>query len=311
MMAPDVVTAEDPLLAALDEAGFCAGAVETAEGFLDRCGRMRAAWALLETELAEKGAAERFGAALTPECRIAPETLEEAGEITAALYGFRHREIPGFYLDRGIGWLWGGCLVCESEEDLALLLLRGSFRRRARWLFYRRRELVAHELCHAARMALGETTLEEHFAYQSDSSALRRLLGNCFIRDADAFLFMVPALLLAAATVTAALTGWALPLWPFWCFALAAPAWLLVRNARSRGEVRRARAALRRAGVAAPEPVLFRSTREELREIAVLPDRAALDAYAAERADGGSARWRILRYRFLAPPVPAAPEAGS
>ena len=309
-MNSDGVTADDGELAALDEAGFCAGAEENAAEFLDRCGRMRAAWELLEIELTETGRAERFGVVLTPENRIAPETFEEAVEITAALYGFRHREIPGFCLDRGIGWLWGGCLVCESDDDLALLLLRGSFRNRRRWLFYRRRELVAHELCHAARMALGETTLEEHFAYQSDSSALRRHLGNCFIRDFDAFFFMVPAVLLAAATVIAALTGWALPLWPFWCFALAAPAWLLARNERSRRAVRRAGSALRRAGIAAPEPILFRLTREELCEIAALPDRAALDAYAACRADAGSARWRIIRRRFLAPAA-AVPEAGA
>ena len=44
MMAPDDVTVEDPLLAALDEAGFCAGAAESAAGVLDRCGRMLPEW---------------------------------------------------------------------------------------------------------------------------------------------------------------------------------------------------------------------------------------------------------------------------
>jgi len=298
-MNPDLSPADDGELAALDEAGLCAGADENAAEFLARCGRMRAAWRKLDAELAECGRAERFGVVLTPECRVDAGTLDEAGEITEALYRFRHREVPGFCIDRGIGWLWGGCLVAESEDDLEVLLLRGNFRDRSRWLFYRRRELAAHELCHAARMMLGETSLEEHFAYQSDSSRLRRLLGNCFIRDLDAFLFMIPSLLLAFAAAASAISGREFPLLPFWLLAFAAPAWLLVRNARSRGVVRRAGAALRRAGIAAPEPILFRCTLAELREIAALPDRAALDAYAGSRADAGSARWRIIRRRFL------------
>ncbi len=51
----------------------------------------------------------------------------------------------------------------------------------------RRQELLAHELCHIARIALDSTLYEETFAYQVSPSPLRRLWDA--IKEFFAWLF--------------------------------------------------------------------------------------------------------------------------
>ena len=286
-------------LTALDAAGFIAGSGETEAEYLDRVSRIRAAHADFLDRLQRSGSAEALdGITVKSEDAIPPEFYDAPAETTRKLYGFEVRHVPGFFLSRQVGLLWGGCLIGDPDLDFSLFLLRGTFRNREKWLFYRRDELLAHELCHSARQALGEVTLEEFFAYQTSPSRLRRKLGNCFIRDRDAVLFVLPSLVLLGAEIVRGFLFPDFPAWIFWILALVYPAYLLIRNQISLNLVKRAKKALVRCGVPEPFAVMFRCTREELKVVAKFSSPEELRAFADERG-ANEIRWRIIRERFL------------
>ena len=249
--------------AELDGAGFLPRRGESAEQFFRRVETILGIHREFEAELAAAGEVGVYGLQLRSQDRIPDEIIGEAEEVTDRLYSFRTRHVPGFFLSRDVGLLWGGCMICDPDHPLSVFLIRGAFRKRQRWLFYNRRELLAHELCHSMRQSLEEITLEEYFAYQTSPSRLRRYLGNCFIREYDAIWFVIPALLLLLAQVAQSFWLPGLPVWPFWPVALAYPAFLLIRNGISRRLVKRAAKKLAAFGVEKPSAVLFRLDRSD------------------------------------------------
>jgi len=285
-------------LTALDAAGFIAGRGETEAEYLARVSRIRSAHADFLARLQNDGSAEALdGITVSSDSAIPGEFYDAPAEITQKLYGFEVRHVPGFFLSRQVGLLWGGCLIGDPDLDFSLFLLRGSFRHREKWLFYSRNELLSHELCHSARQALGEVTLEEFFAYQTSPSRLRRIFGNCFIRDRDAVLFVLPSLILLVVELARSFLFSGFPSWIFWIPALAYPAFLLIRNWISLTLVKRANQALVGCGVARPFAVMFRCTREELKMLGRITSPEDLHTFAAAREN--EVRWRVIRERFL------------
>lgn len=291
----------------LDGAGFLPRHGESAEQFFLRVETILGIHREFEAELAAVREVGVYGLQLRSQDRIPDEIIGEAEEVTDRLYSFRTRHVPGFFLSRDVGLLWGGCMICDPDHPLSVFLIRGAFRKRQRWLFYNRRELLAHELCHSMRQSLEEITLEEYFAYQTSPSRLRRYLGNCFIREHDAIWFVIPALLLLLAQVAQSFWLPRLPVWPFWPVALAYPAFLLIRNGISRRLVKRAAKKLAVFGVAKPSAVLFRLDREEIRRIGAMERPGEFEQYAAERKESDF-RWAILYARFLTGNPPPEPE---
>ena len=291
----------------LDGAGFLPRRGESAEQFFRRVETILGIHREFEAELAAAGEVGVYGLQLRSQDRIPDEIIGEAEEVTDRLYSFRTRHVPGFFLSRDVGLLWGGCMICDPDHPLSVFLIRGAFRKRQRWLFYNRRELLAHELCHSMRQSLEEITLEEYFAYQTSPSRLRRYLGNCFIREYDEIWFVIPALLLLLAQVAQSFWLPRLPVWPCWPVALASPAFLLIRNGISRRLVKRAAKKLAVFGVAKPSAVLFRLDREEIRRIGAMEQPGEFEQYAAERKESDF-RWAILCARFLTGNPPPEPE---
>jgi hypothetical protein len=282
----------------LDSRGFLMTGSESAEEFLQRIRETGEVYAAFENELAEKGRVKVFDAFdVSADNRIAPELSREAADITRKLYGFEVSHVPGFYLTRQIGLLWGGCLIGDPEQNFAVFLLRNAFKKQQRFLNYRREELLAHELCHSVRHVLNEPMLEEYFAYQTSPSPLRRYLGNCFISDKDAWGFLLPVLLLPAAELVKALWYPWFPGWIFWILAVVYPLYLLFRNHCSRKLVKKAAAVLSAGGVKRVEPVLFRCTYAELQEFAAAKpeDAAGIAGAKAEK----SPRWQVIVKRFF------------
>lgn len=293
--------------AELDGAGFLPRRGESAEQFFRRVETILGIHREFEAELAAAGEVGVYGLQLRSQDRIPDEIIGEAEEVTDRLYSFRTRHVPGFFLSRDVGLLWGGCMICDPDHPLSVFLIRGAFRKRQRWLFYNRRELLAHELCHSMRQSLEEITLEEYFAYQTSPSRLRRYLGNCFIREYDAIWFVIPALLLLLAQVAQSFWLPGLPVWPFWPVALAYPVFLLIRNGISRRLVKRAAKKLAAFGVEKPSAVLFRLDRGEIRRIGAMERPGEFEQYAAERKESDF-RWAILCARFLTGNPPPEPE---
>ncbi len=283
--------------AALDASGFMPGVDEEPSDFETRVAAIRDAHREFEEELAEKGEMVVFGEFhVRSDERIPAEIIAEADEVTDALYGFRITHVPGFFLSRGVGLLWGGCMIADTELPFSFFLIRGAFRKRPRWFLYNRRELLAHELCHSMRQPLHDVPLEEFFAYRTSPSPFRRYLGNCFIRDTDALLFVIPVFILLGAVMVQSFVWPALPAWPFWILALAYPAFLFYRNAAARRRVFRAMRKLRAFGVEKPMAVLFRSTTPEIGEFGAARTREELAACLAEKR---GLRWEVIKFRFL------------
>ena len=183
-----------------DHAGFLPGAGESWEEFKIRCDKTLQTHQLFDENVDASGSVEVFDfVTVKSSDRIDRELMDEIAGLTEGLYGFAVRHVPGFYLTRAVGLLWGGCMLSDPDENFSIMLLRNVFKKHRRFLNYTRDELLAHELCHSVRQSLCEITLEEYFAYQTAKSPLRRYLGNCFIRDVDALLFVVPMLFLPVA----------------------------------------------------------------------------------------------------------------
>ena len=285
--------------AELDRSGFLPCPGESGVEFLQRFILSEEAFAAFESGMRENNAAVVFDEIkVKASDRIPPEIIAEAAEKTRSLYGFENRRVPGFFLSGKVGALWGGCMIGDPDNGFAMMLLRSCFRQKQKWSFYNRAELLAHELCHAMRQSLGESRLEEYFAYQTGKSFLRRNFGNCFIRERDAVLFILPAFILLAATILRETTGLQFPLWPFWVFVAVYPLFLLIRNFSSMRIVRKAEKNLRRFGVDAPEPILFRSTFEELETLGSLKDREEFEKFRQERSQC-ELRWAIINSRFF------------
>ncbi len=283
--------------AELDAAGFLPGVGEAAADFESRIAAIREAHRQFEEELSANGEVKVFQEFLLKESeRIPAEIIAEADDLTGELYDFRTVHVPGFFLSRDVGLLWGGCMISDTELPFSFFLIRGAFRKRQKWFLYNRKELLAHELCHSMRQPLRDVPLEEFFAYRTSPSRFRRYLGNCFIRDYDALLFVIPVFILLGAVIVQSFLLPALPAWPFWILALAYPAYLLYRNARARHWVFKAAKALKRFGVEKPMAVLFRSTTPEIRELGKLKSPESLRAYVDGKQE---LRWQIIRRRFL------------
>ena len=198
--------------------------------------------------------------------RIDKELFAPAWEMTQEMYGFAVDYVPGFYLFDKVGLLWGGCSLYDDETEMKVFLLRPAFKNKKRFLIYDRTELIAHELCHCARQVLHDHAIEEFFAYQTSKSVLRRYIGNCFIKETDALLFLLPSILLLLAQSVKNFLFASLPIFPFWLFLAIIMLYFFIRNQHSRSIITKARKNLQNIS-SKPEAILFRSTLAEAKII--------------------------------------------
>lgn len=289
------------LLAEADSNGFLMAPGENISDYKKRLVDMVSAYGEIERDIQNTKDYNIFGEfVLNTEKRINAEILDEAAELTRKYYDFSINWVPGFFLSKSLGFLWGGCAIGFPENQVSVFIIRANFAAKRRWLFYRRDELLAHELCHVARMPVRDRTFEELFAYRLSPSRLRRYMGNCFRHDYDAVLFIVPIFLLLAAQVSRLFFNLErkIPIWPFWIMAAVYPLFLLVRNHFNRSVFFRAKRNLEKAGIPKPLPVLFRAAVDELIKISELKNPDDLKKYLDERAES-ELRWKVMKFRFF------------
>lgn len=289
-------------LSELDAMGFMPGPGESLEDYKTRLRLQRDRFAAIAQELKSKGKFEPFDdMKFKREQQIGHDILDEAAAITRKFYNFAIDWVPGFFLSENLGLLWGGCAVSVPEDNFAVFVIRKSFANRRKWFIYRRDELLAHELCHIARAPLHDFRFEEHFAYQTSFSRLRRYIGNCFIYKYDAILFLMPILVLLGAQMLKTFAGFEYPIFPFWILAGLYPAWLLIRNQLARNLIHRAARKLKSFSVASPEAILFRCTEDEITHIAkAVNGSEAWAEFVAEKSQH-ELRWKIINHRFIVP----------
>lgn len=304
----DKIHAENvPLLAALDSAGFLICETEDAEAFKLRLHKLLERYEDFEKELAEKGSIKVFDEyELKAGDRIPPEIMAEASALTGRLFGFSVNWAPGFFLSQNLSFLWGGCAITDPDEYFTVFLIRSSFATKSRWFIYRREELLAHELCHAARMVLNDACYEEHFAYMTASSRLRKYIGNCFQTKYDAILFILPVFILLAAVIFQTFFMPDFPSSPFWTLAFAYPLFLLSRNHFQRKTYFAALNLLTACGCRQSRAVLFRCSTAEIKQIAAYRKNPHEWSRHLNTMAEKSLKWRVIKYRFFDNGEPAA-----
>jgi hypothetical protein len=217
---------------------------------------------------------------------IPPSITNEALAETDQLYAVRPEWVPGFFANESFGFFWGGCSLSDPASGLSLFIIRKAFKKKTRWLVYSRKELLAHEMTHAAHQAFNEWQFEEYFAYQTASSPLRRFFGGCFIHKFDSLGFLGPILLLPVVQLLNIFQIAALPVMYFWLLAAVYPAFLTVRTTLINCTARRAIKFLRSKNAPRPEAAIFRMSVKEIKMLAAgkMPEinllrRKILDKY--------------------------------
>ena len=156
---------------------------------------------------------------------------------------------------------------------------------------------LAHELCHVARNVFENCELEEHFAYTTAKSALRRYTGNCFRSERDALLFLLPVLLLLLVEFAVCFGVLQIPFWPFVILALVYPVYLLIRNQQARNLYFRVRKKIENTGCKKPDALLFRCSMEEIRTIDRIPQQDLLQWIHDQTQK--EIRWQVINKRFM------------
>ncbi|MFA6566699.1 MAG: hypothetical protein WCS96_00660 [Victivallales bacterium] len=290
------------LLAEADSNGLLMAPGEDISGYKKRLLEMEDSYSKIENDILNTKEYNIFGEfVLNTEKRINTGILDEAAELTRKYYGFSINWVPGFFISKSLGFLWGGCAISFPENQVSVFIIRANFAEKKRWLSYRRDELLAHELCHVARMPVKDRTFEELFAYRLSPSRLRRYMGNCFRHDYDAVLFIVPVFLLLAVQVSRLFFNLErkIPIWPFWIIAAVYPLFLLARNHFNRNIFFKAKRNLEKACSARPLPVLFRCSKKELEEISELKNPDELKKWLNGKSES-ELRWKVMEFRFFA-----------
>ena len=285
-------------LAELDAKGiFCADNENAAE-FAARVRLLNEKNRELDQALATDGSAAIEDVTIHQQDRIPENLFREPQELTEKLYRFQADWVAGFFVDPAYGLLFGGCAYYFYPDFFALFIIRRSFRDKARWLFYQRSELLAHELCHVARVSFRAHIYEEIFAYKTATTAFRRFFGGIFRSPKDSFLFIGASCLLLTNQLCRAFLFPQLPSWPMWGLLALTLSWLILRLLRDMKTLRKARKHL---AFIFPQqnaiPVLFRCNDAEIRQLAVLDNPHNAQTWLDNRKST-SLRWKITCARF-------------
>ncbi|MBT3374213.1 MAG: hypothetical protein HN742_09595 [Lentisphaerae bacterium] len=289
-------------LVELDARGFLIGADESLDQYVTRLRCLQGNIEEMDGELTQTGRFEVEGVELSDDDRIPEALFERVKGKTEELFRFTIDWVPGFFINPSQGWLFGGCAFYFYPDFFALFIIRRSFANRERWLIYSRDELLAHELCHVARIAMESDVFEETFAYRTATSPFRRAVGSVFRSPMDSYLLLGSTLVLLIAQLVRVLLFHSMPIWPFWGLVLLVVASFAGRQQHGQ---RVCSAALRRLSSVNEEDalaVLFRCSDEEVLWLSRCQEDASFLTWMAGKAES-SVRWQVIRARFF-PAVP-------
>ncbi|MCM8532306.1 MAG: hypothetical protein NE330_14180 [Lentisphaeraceae bacterium] len=184
--------AEDDLatLVDFDKRGLLIGSTENSKEYVNRLKVFQKNLSEMETGLKKDKKFTVEDLTFPASEKIPEKTFNTPAKITSDLYDFKIDWVPGFYITPDFGMLFGGCAYSFDPDFFSLFIIRNSFKKKNKWLFYERDELMSHELCHVARFALKSNTYEEMFAYQTSTSGFRRKFGSMMRAAWETYLFM-------------------------------------------------------------------------------------------------------------------------
>ncbi len=286
-------------LAELDKKGFIFPPGAAPPDVLDGA-RKTLDWArTIREDLADRGRTEVMGEEFTEQQLIPGDILKECLQPAQERYRISPDWTPAFFSNKVLPWYVGGACFHLREGNFARVcfVLRNSFRTRRKWLLYSRREIVSHEIAHAARSMMGQKIFEEPLAYRISESRFRRGFGPMFRGTWEALALLGGSLLLMAGSMARTFGapaslhyGAASPL-------ILTGAVLGLRAANAHAKLKKAIEHLAVVYGTDAEAAAFRCTDREIRELADADDpRKILEQYA----HGGEScmRWAVINQRF-------------
>ncbi len=284
------------VLSSFDARGLLIGTDETLDDYVERLRKLRANIGELQNKLEQDGEFLVEDIKLQPDARIPQVLFGPPADQTRELFQFAIDWVPGFYINPRHSWLFGGCAYFIYPEFFAVFIIRRSFSTRRRWLIYDRDELLAHELCHVARIGLESVLFEEHFAYMTARSRFRRLAGAAFRTPLDSFMLLGSTLVLLVSQLVRSVAYPSLVSWPFWALTLGVIAFFIARHRRDRRTLQNAVEALKPRFGKYAQAVACRCADHELTELARIPADESADWI--NRRTHVSWRWKIMAHRF-------------
>jgi len=285
----------------LDKNGLLIGSGENIQKFKQRLLSISSEINELKNELEKNDSVELFLKVRAKyNTLIDSKLFKEPSDYTSSNYNFSINWVPGFFLNKGLGFLTGGCSI-SSETGFSLFLIKSAFSKNIRWLWYNRNEILSHELCHIARTPINDNSYEEFFAYKLSFSKFRNYFGNCFQKPIDSILLLCPILLLLLIQIMNSFLYLNLPIYIFWILALVYPIFLLVRNQYYRNYYFKAVRSLKNAygNSIQSDSILFRCNSNEIKKISQFINTSAkLKKWIISQKDC-NLKWKIIFTRFI------------
>lgn len=285
------------ILCDLDERGLSPATGENEEDFAKRLEALRCSLIDMERKLSTEGQATVDTLKLKSQDRIISSYYAAPQRQTSELYGFKCDWVPGFFTDPAFSWLFGGCTYSYPPDFFTVFIIGNKLRKKKKFLCYDRNEILAHELCHVARAGLNSTEFEEHFAYQTSSSAFRRAFGGIMHSQGDTLIFLCACAILIAAQVLLPIYAPTLPPGLGWLVFGAVILFLVLRHLHT---TRIYNIALRKLNIdffdrdnATARMLLFHATDQEIRRIAKAKSPRELLQELAQK----ELRWKIALER--------------
>ncbi len=289
-------------LATLDANGLFMAPGESEQDYLERLHQFAKRMHDFKADMETGDGYDLDDLKLRPEKSVARELIEECARLTDEHYAFRAEWVPAFYINPKFSWLFGGCAYYSMPDMFTVVILRKTFRNRQRWLFYDRREILSHEMCHAARMAIGSEVFEERLAYQVSGSGFRRRFGGLLHSPFDTLAILGSTFLLLGMQMLRTFLLPGLPIFPFWMLVIGIVGFMLGRDRRCHRTLNRTIENLDKV-TEHSAAVAFRCSDAEIEQISRFENAEELRGWI-EKTGEHDRRWQVIVHRFMAAPPP-------
>jgi len=119
---------------------------------------------------------------------------QETHPLTSSLFGFVCTSAKLSFSNQKLPF-WQGAVTWTCQEHLPHIQMRTALEKGSYLGIYQRKEILAHEAVHAARICFDEPKFEEIFAYMTSSNHFRRVFGPLLETPREGCLFLFLAIL--------------------------------------------------------------------------------------------------------------------
>ncbi|GEM_PF-3375773 len=186
-----------------DSLGFILGVNDSLENLQNRWQSNTKFNQYIQSQFDTKGQFDIFDLSYKPCMRLNDTELAQCQKPISDLYCCQTPWVPAFFCNKGLSFIFGGMAIgfkdddgiIQTDAEFSFFQLRSSFKHKEKFLMYTKTEIIAHESCHIARMALDSHKYEELLAYNISSSKFRRWWGSSIRKPTDVLLFFCGILL--------------------------------------------------------------------------------------------------------------------